>query len=284
MTGPKRPALRYHGSKWRIAKWIIGYFPPHECYVEPFGGGAAILLRKPRSWLEIYNDKDNQVVNFFRVLREQSDALIGAIEFTPFAKAEWELSFLNDPDPVEQARRFYVRAYMSIAGPTAQWSTGWRRQKVITKQNGKKRMTPAAISFMKVDHLYEITERLKGVQIECDDALAVIQRYDSPETLFYLDPPYPSSTRGRWKRHGYTHEMTDGQHGELSTVLHNIEGMAVISGYRCGLYDNLYADWQRVDKRVRTNAARGDATESLWISPNSQGARLPLFSIALGKQ
>jgi DNA adenine methylase len=130
MTIPSRPAFRYHGAKWRLAKWIIGYFPDHDCYVEPYGGSAAVLLQKGRSWLEVYNDKSRQVVNFFQVLREQTDDLVRAIELTPWAKAEWELAQVDDPDPVEAARRFYIRAYMSLAGPTAQWRTGWRRQKV----------------------------------------------------------------------------------------------------------------------------------------------------------
>lgn len=274
---PNRPALRYRGSKWLLAKWIISYFPRHECYVEPFGGAAAVLLRKPRSWLEIYNDKDGQVVNYFRVLREKTDDLVRAIELTPFAKAEWELSFVEDPDPLEAARRFYVRSYMSIAGPVAQWSSGWRRQKVVSKDNNnKKKMTPAPISFMRTDHLYAIANRLRGVQIEHDDASAVIERYDSPETLFYLDPPYPSSVRGRWKKHAYTHEMTDKDHVTLAATLHAIEGMAIISGYQCNLYDDLYADWSRAEKRARLDGP-GHAIESLWLSPSVESQRLPLF-------
>ena len=274
-----RPAFRYHGSKFLLAKWIISHFPPHECYVEPYGGGASVLLQKPRSWLEVYNDKSNQVVNFFRVLRERPNDLVRVIELTPYAKAEWLQSFDDQPDPVEQARRFYVRAYMSIAGATARWNTGWRRQKVVSKDNGKKKMTPAAISFMNVAHLYAVAERLRGVQIECDEALAVIKRYDSPDTLFYLDPPYPGSTRGRWKQHAYEYEMTDKEHRQLAFVLHNIRGMAMISGYQCELYDDLYSGWCRVDKKARVNGP-GQATESLWLSPALVENQLPLFSLS----
>jgi DNA adenine methylase len=276
---PARPAFRYHGSKWLLGKWIIGFFPPHECYVEPFGGGAGVLLQKPRSWLEVYNDKAHQVVNFFRVLRENPDELIRVIELTPYAKEEWEQAFQSDPDPVEMARRFYIRAYMSIAGSTAKWNTGWRRQKMITKVKGQKRMTPAAISFMSVDHLYEVANRFRGVQIECADWQEIIDRYDSPETLFYLDPPYPASTRGRWKKTAYHHEMTDDDHRELAERLRSIRGMAIISGYRCELYDELYRDWKREDKTARVNGP-GQATESLWLSTGVVSRwkeRFPLF-------
>lgn len=263
---PSRPPLRYHGSKWRLGKWIIKHFPDHECYVEPYGGGAAVLLQKPRSWLEVYNDKDEDVVNFFRMLRQRPNELARAIEFTPYAKREYELAAQDHPDPLERARRFYARAWMSISGPTAQWRTGWRRQKVVTKENGRKRMTPAAITFMQTEHLYQVAERLRGVQIECDDAQSVIERFDSQNTLFYLDPPYPASTRGRWYKAAYRYEMTDDQHREMAMQISELEGMVVISGYRCGLYDELFDGWKRVDKRVRTQR-NSTAVESLWLSP-----------------
>jgi DNA adenine methylase len=126
--------------------------------------------------------------------------------------------------------------------------------------------------------LYEIAERLRGVQIECDDALVVIERYDSPQTFFYCDPPYPAETRGRWKTHAYAHEMTGDQHRELAYVLANITGMALISGYRCELYDELYAGWRRADRVARVNGP-GSAIESLWISPRADGNRqLYLFA------
>jgi DNA adenine methylase len=154
---------------------------------------------------------------------------------------------------------------------------------VITKENGKKRMTPACISFMATDHLYQVAERLRGVQIECDEALAVIERYDSPDTLFYLDPPYPASTRGRWYKATYVHEMSDDQHRELAGFVRNLAGMVAISGYRCELYDNLFGDWRRVEKRTRTQRA-SYAIESLWLSPQlvtTLETMLPLFDLSL---
>jgi len=267
-----RPALRFHGSKWLLAPWIIGHFPPHECYVEPYGGGAGVLLRKPRSWLEVYNDLDHQVVNYFRVLRDRPDDLVRAVTWTPYSLEEWEFCQKDDPDPVELARRLYVRSFQGIAGPTAQWRTGWRRQKVITKSNGQKKMTPAACSFASVDHLYALAERLRGVEIDCEPALDVLVRYDSPKTLFYLDPPYVTETRNRWKKSAYAHEMTDEQHEELAWSAHKLEGPTLISGYRCEMYDDLYSDWTRVDCEARTNSQYGTSTESLWISPAAMAA------------
>jgi len=272
-----RPALRYYGANWLLAPWIISQLPRHECYVETHGGSGAVLLRKGRSWLEVFNDLDSEVVNFFRVLRERQGELIRAIRLTPYAKEEWALSYQVGPDPLEQARRFYVRAFMNIGGTSTRWRSGWRRQKVVSKHEGRKMMTPASSTFMDTRQLGQVVERFRGVQIENDTAIAVIARYDSAETLFYCDPPYPASTRGRWSKTAYNCEMTDDEHRELAGVLHGIEGMAVISGYRCELYDGLYADWRRVEKKARVNW-KGSAVESLWLSPSAEKRRLPLFA------
>jgi len=279
MPIPARPALRYHGSKWRLAPWIIDYIPPHEIYVEAYGGGGAVLLRKPRSWLEVYNDLACEVANYFQMLRDRPDELIHAIRWTPYSAVEWERAREDDPDPLESARRFYVRSFQGIAGPTAQWRTGWRRQKVITKdRNNAKKMTPASRSFASIDHLYAIAERLRGVQIDCEPALQIIERYDSPQALFYLDPPYPAATRSCGKKHAYTHEMTDEQHRELARAVHSVQGMVLISGYQCDLYSEMYADWTRVERESRTNSQYNTAMESLWISPAAMAGKLPLFA------
>lgn len=287
---PTRPALRYHGGKWRLAPWIIRQFPAgHDVYVEPFAGSASVLFRKERSPIEVLNDLDGDVVNFFRVLREQKNALINAISLTPFAVEEWKLSMEPSHDPIEKARRFYVRCYMNRAGGTAQWLSGWRRQKVFTRElNGAANMGSAAVSFAKTEHLYDVADRLRGVFIESIEAIEVIQRYDTPRTLFYLDPPYVHETRSKWAGKSYRHEMTDDQHRELLVLLNGINGMAIISGYDCELYNDLLGatGWIRKENEVRVNATGPDGTgrnvEVLWISPNAQSnaegyGHLPLF-------
>lgn len=141
-------------------------------------------------------------------------------------------------------------------------------------------MTPAAMLFKNTEHLFEVAERLRGVQLECDDAFAVIGRYDSPETLFYLDPPYPSSTRGRWKSTAYAVEMSDEDHRDLAGLLSTLEGMVILSGYDCPLYRELFGGWKRIERTSRINGS-GQAQESLWISSKSEGRwkwGLPLFA------
>lgn len=280
---PHRPALRYHGGKWRLASWIVSCLPAdHDSYIEPFGGSAAVLLHKGRSKIEVYNDLDGEVVNFFRMLRERPEELIRAIYWTPFAHAEQRLSYEPCDDPTEAARRLYIRSYMTISGPTAQWNAGWRRQKKMSRgRGGFSRMKPAATSFMEIEHLYQVAERLRGVVIEQADALDLIRRYDNPRAVFYVDPPYVAATRKRMKDSAYRYEMTDDQHRQLAAALHDCRGMVVLSGYDSPLYRELFGCWLRLERQARTNGnAPGTITESLWLNPAAHAARAagPLFT------
>ncbi len=262
---PGPPLARYYGTKWRLAEWIISHFPPHECYVEPFGGAAAVLLqRHPPASVEVYNDLDSQVVNFFRVLREHPEALVRAIELTPWSREEYELAFEPTDEPLEQARRFVLRAWQTRGGPSTRWRSGWRAQRT-TRHAGKSYV----LDWLDVpERLRAIVSRLRCVQIEHAPALEVIARYDGPETLFYVDPPYLKTTRSTWKSGGYRCEMTVEEHRELAEALHAIQGMALVSGYLTGEYQEWYADWQRVSTPARTQGK--SALEYLWLSPQVQ--------------
>ncbi len=269
-----RPPLRYPGSKWRLAPWIIRHFAPHDHYVEPYGGGAAVLLQKPPSRLETYNDLDGEVVRFFRVLRERPDDLVRALELTPWARAEYALAFEpvpeGHPDPdLEAARRFFVRSWMSVGGGVvARWRTGWR---YLVRPPGHRTVTE---TWGRLDHLYAVAERLRMVQIEQDDAFEVLRRYDAPGTLFYLDPPYVHATRSKWRGAMYRHEMSDDDHARLAEVAHGLEGLVLISGYPSELYRDLYEarGWRRVETTARTNSRHMVRTECLWISPRAWAA------------
>jgi len=275
-----RSPLRYFGGKWQVAAEIISHFPPHSVYVEPFGGGASVLLQKPRlsgkKGIEVYNDLDGDVVNFFRVLRERPDDLIRAIYLTPFAKEEYELSqkSMTDLDDLERARRFYTRSWQGRGGPTRTWRAGWRRVKVNSIGTGQ----VAPHRFATLDHLWAVVERLRGVQIEKGNAFEVIQRYDSEKTLFYCDPPYPAATRSnRWRRNGYLHELSNDDHRELAAVLHNVQGMVIISSYPGDLYDELYGDWRRVCFSS-LNDHSTPVQECIWLSPSITTKALPLLA------
>lgn len=278
---PTRPILRYHGGKWRLAPWIISNFPQHRIYVEPFGGAGSVLLQKPRSYSEVYNDLDGQICNLFRVLRNPAQAreLVRMVKLTPYARAEFDESYIVADDPIEQARRTLFRsmAGFSTCGASGQWKTGFRGN--VTRTG----TTPVHDWQHFPIAMEDIIERLRGVVIENDDALAVIARYDGPETLLYVDPPYPMLTRSdRWSRSAYKHEMTDDDHRQLAAALHACRGVVVVSGYACELYDmELYPTWWRNERESHADGAR-DRVEVLWM--NRRDSDMPLFGGDLGWQ
>lgn len=266
------PPLRYVGSKWQIAEWIIERFPPHEVYVEPYCGAASVFFRKHRSPIEVLNDLDGDIINFFDVLRTDTDALVRAIELTPYSRAEHERAMTpcSDCDPLERARRFYVGLWQSFAS-TLIYGSGWRHQTTA------KQRTPVVESWKRLDGLLDAAYRLKDAQIECLPALECIEHYDSKTTLFYVDPPYVKSSRTKGSRSRYRHEMNDDDHRALAEALHNVKGMVMLSGYESTLYDDLYGDWHKVTKTSTTNG-NSTSIEVLWLSPGAtQVDALPLF-------
>lgn len=264
-TTVKRPILRYHGGKFKIGPWIISHFPEHRNYVEPYGGGGSVLLRKDRSYAEVYNDLDGEIVNLFQVLRNpaQGRELIRLVKLTPYARSEFETSYITAADPIEQARRTLFRAAAGFGGGAATFTqkrkTGFRSN--ITRSGS----TPAQDwrNFPQV--LEDAIERLRGVIIENEPAIKVVERYDGPRTLHYIDPPYPYETRNkRWAGNCYRHEMSDDDHRELAGVLQAVEGMVIISGYGCDLYDaELYPGWHRETRKAYADGAQ-ERIEVLW--------------------
>lgn len=266
-----RPALRYHGGKWKLAPWLQLFFPPHRIYVEAFGGGASVLLRKAPSYGEIYNDLDGEVVNVFRVLRDRGEELLHALTLTPFARDEFDLSYARAEDPVEQARRTVVRSFQGFGSAAA---TGERSG--FRANSNRSGTTPAHDWANLADALPALTARLRGVVIENRDALAVARHHDSPTTLHYFDPPYVHSTRsgkvrgtateGRASGKAYRYEMDDAAHREFAQLAHDLQGMVVVSGYPSELYEELFGRWERFERACFADGARS-RTEVVWLNP-----------------
>ncbi len=284
IAAPSRPVLRYHGGKWILAPWIIAHFPAHRIYVEPYGGGASVLIRKLRSYSEVYNDLDGEVVNVFRVLQSvgRSRALRRRILLTPFARAEFEMSYEPTEDPVERAHRTLVRSFMGHGSNAIQAAHGRTGFRANAHRQGT---TPAADWKHWPDQVPRFVERLRGVTIECRDALQVIAQQDSPHTLFYVDPPYVHSTRSQGnladKKHFYAHEMDETQHADLAAALRKVVGYVVVSGYPSALYDqDLYAGWYRVERHAIADGAL-PRREVLWLSPRTVDAIPHQEAIAL---
>jgi len=260
-----RPIVRYHGGKWKLAPWIIGHLPPHRTYVEPFGGGGSVLLRKPRSYAEVYNDLDGEIVNVFRMMRDRGPELREAIRLTPFSRAEFAASYLPSDEPLEQARRTILRSFQGFGSAAACGElSGFRAN------SNRSGTTPAHDWANYADATEALVERLRGVVIEQRDAMAVMLHQDSAETLHYVDPPYVHSTRSVKVNHdlsrkSYKHELTDEMHEILASGLRGLRGMVVLSGYPSELYDQLYAGWHRIDRASHADGARS-RVESLWLN------------------
>lgn len=271
---PKRPLVRYHGGKWRLGAWIIRHMPRHRIYVEPFGGGGSVLLQKPRSYAEVYNDLDGEIVNLFRVARDHGEALASACELTPFARNEFEHAYEPAGDPLEQARKTLIRSFMGFGSACVSGQvTGFRA-------NSNRSGTIPAHDWMNFpSHLRAVVQRLRGVVIENRDALEVMSKHDGVDTVHYVDPPYVHSTRSmRSRSPAYRYEMTDQQHCEMAAHLAGLRGMVLVSGYRCDLYDDLFQGWQRIDAASHADGAR-DRVESLWLS--RKFPQIGLFDVPL---
>jgi DNA adenine methylase len=254
---PTRPIVRYHGGKWKLAPWIIDRLPPHRGYVEPFGGGASVLLRKVRSYAEVYNDLDSHIVNLFRVARDHGENLRRLLELTPFARDEFALSYEPTEDSLELARRTVVRSFMGFGSNAHNRRTGFR------SNSNRSGTTPAQDWRHYPDALAVIIDRLRGVVIERRDAVDVLIAHDGPDVLHYVDPPYVLSTRDKGVDYG--HEMNDQDHRRLAAVLRGLRGMVALSGYRSELYEELFVDWHREEANSRADKAR-PRIEVLWMN------------------
>jgi DNA adenine methylase len=223
-------------------------------------------MRKPRSYAEVFNDLDGEVVNVFQVLRDPQSAAVleRSIRLTPFGRADFELAYEPTDHPIERARRTIVRSFMGFgsASQYARHATGFRAN---GNRNGNH---PAEDWANWPDQVPAFVERLRGVVIEERDALDCIAQHDRADTLHYVDPPYVLTTRGtaRGVRQKYSREMTDEDHRRLAELLHRVEGFVVLSGYASRLYDELYDGWEQNTRRATAdgNVMR---TEVVWLNP-----------------
>ena len=262
----KAIAFGWYGGKYVHLDFVLPRLPADaEHFCDVYGGSAAVLVNRQPAPVETYNDLDSDLVNFFAVLRDRPDQLVRMIGLTPFSREELAKACLRESDlaPLERARRFYVRARQTRTGLAQTSSEGRWAHCVLTSRAG---MSGAVSRWLgAVDGLPEIAQRLQRVQIENAPALEVIRRYDTPSTLFYLDPPYVHGSRGDSAAYGY--EMSDDDHRELARTLRRVKGRAVLSGYRSPLYEDLFGDWRRVDADEKVcNSSKGKRQESLWMN------------------
>jgi DNA adenine methylase len=262
----KRIAFGWYGGKFSHLDWLLPLLPQTHNYCEPFSGSGAVLLNKKPSKVETYNDIDGELVNFFRVLRDQPEELTRAIALTPFSREEFHKAItgsLSRLSGLERARRFYVRARQARTGLAQTATLGrWANCRDTSRAN----MAGVVSRWLGgVEALPEIASRLIRVQIENRPALDVVRAYDSKDTLFYCDPPYLHDTRGDSKAYGF--EMDESEHIDLATALSACKGKVALSGYRNALMDKLYRDWRRFDAAPKSiHSVKQLRQECLWMN------------------
>ncbi|MFD4995368.1 DNA adenine methylase [Streptomyces buecherae] len=246
-----------------LAPWIVSHIPEHRVYVEPFAGSAAVLLAKEPSRTEVINDMNGDVVTFWRFLRDQPDALIALLRRTPYARDEYrqakaDVSAGELPD-LERARRFFVQCCMAFNAST--------NRNVGFSASAIKRTAKGATFARRIDErLPQVAERIRRVEIENVDARRLIERWRSPDTVLYLDPPYLASTR-RTTRDYATESNTDQFHTDMLAAVADFPGTVLISGYGGGPYNSLGWRCERRSVDVPTSNTAGERrTECLWVN------------------
>lgn len=211
----------YPGGKALLGSWIIEHFPQHKCYVEVFGGSAAVLVQKDKSHTEVYNDRDGDLVQFFKILRDREDELIDWLDQTPYAREqhqEWKEAFYDGErpdDPIERAGRFFYLRYSQYASKyrTASGFAG------AAKRNKARKLRNAT------EDLHKFADRFRNVQIECLDYTEVFDRYDTEDTFFYADPPYLDEGDDLYRHGEFDHE-------QFVDTLEDVDGKWAVSYQR----------------------------------------------------
>lgn len=280
------PLISYYGGKQRIASKIVERIRqiPHTVYAEPFAGGLAVLFAKGKPavtnishYREAVNDHDDRLITLYRVARTQPDELQRWIDLTPYSQSEHTRAkqWLKEPGhtELELAWAYYVSIQMSFSNDLG---CGWRTG-VMTRNQ-------AATWSNKQQRLPEAMERLRSVHIACEDAIRFIQRWDSPQTLFYCDPPYPGANQGHYG--GYT--LEDWQ--RLCDALDNCQGSYILSNYdqptspqsahqRVEIRAVASAQKVKRDRTRKVEQANNERVEVLWICDRSANVRADLAPV-----
>lgn len=266
MCEKKRPVLKYPGSKWRMADWIISLMPPHKSYLEPFFGSGAVFFNKKPSRIETINDLDGEIVNLFRCVREWPEELACAVALTPYSREEYERAWSRfkaggKARGIEDARLTLVR-YWQSHGSTSVYKSGWKNDRA-----GREYAYDVRYWRNLPGWVLDAAERLKDAQIEQTQAVELIRRFKHPDVLIYADPPYVVSTR---KGKQYVVDMVeDRQHIELLEALKEHPGPVILSGYENELYEKHLQGWVKLNKKA---LAEGGAarTETVWLNYEPQ--------------
>ena len=267
MSGNKNKiiAFNYLGGKFTWLENLYEYFPTDFIHLaDAFGGSFCVTLNYKGNVIKTVNEINSNITNFFEVLRNNEEELVKLLTLTPCSKQEYDNSWKESEDKIEQARRFYVRVRQSFFSLGAsRKNKGWHMAKTKVNANGGETVSKWNNAIPKL-HMVAIELR-KNIQITNYDVFEFINRMDFKDVFFYFDPPYPLVTRN--SKNDYAFEFSEEQHVQLSERVHNIEGRAMISSYNSELYNDLYVDWNKIEFPVKKNNIRsGQVQEVVWFN------------------
>lgn len=269
-------AFNYFGGKFSFVEDLYRYFPDPSAFdhlIEPFMGSLVVSLnyRHRGPLIKTANDLNNEVVNFFQVLRDHKEELIERLKLTPVANEEYQRAWMKSEEPIEAARQFYVRIRQSFFGLGGQrQNKGWHFAKTKANSDGGETLSRWKNAIIKLESV--AAELRDNYQFTNWDFKTCIEKADYSRSFFYLDPPY--SKRSRASFNDYRHEFSDEQHEELASVLHQIDGLAMVSGYDCSLMNSLYGDWEKRFLTKKKNHIRsGEVQEVVWMNYNPEKTR-----------
>lgn len=268
--------FQYLGGKYSVLDWLLPLLSDSYSFVDVFGGSAAVILNKRPSKIDTYNDINRHVVTFFRVLRDQPDELLRALELTPHSKSEYDNAWFKKGDSdLERARKFFVRNRQSfMSAGSHNKLKGW----AATTRESRVNMSEATSKWLgSINGLVEVTTRLRSLQIECRSFDWIIDVYDKNDVLFYCDPPYDGEKRSG--KNDYMYDFTHEDHIELSKILHGIKGRCAVSGYDSELMRELYSDFQfhRGPERKNNYSKKKGIHECLWTNYDAYEKQPTLF-------
>lgn len=260
--------LKWHGGKSYLAKRIVSLMPPHTRYCEPYFGGGAVLFEKPCEGVsEFVNDVNQALTNFWRVLRD--DVCFARFqllcELTPLSEAEFGGASYTSDMAVHNAHSFFIRYRQSRQGLGKDFCTPTSRTRRGMNEN-------VSAWLSAVEGLSDAHERLKRVEIRCQEATDFIRELDSPDTLIYADPPYLHETRSKGCRDSYEYEMSEDQHRALLFELCQCKGKFILSGYPSDMYDRwcessgFHCLKIEIDNKASSAKTKEKKTECLWAN------------------
>ena len=259
----------WYGGKSGMIKDILPLMPPHHTYVEPFGGSAAVLIAKPISPVEIFNELDSRLCRYFRTIKEPAKARVVRhhLELTPYSRTvydDYAKRIDSITDEIEFAVAFTILGNQSRNGILG---SGWKRSKL---------RNCARPYFNALEMIETVVRRFRNVQVDNQDYKKLLKRLDSLLTLFFLDPPYPWDVRVT--PNAYRHEMSLDDHREMLALIKQVKGMVMLCGFRHPLYDEALADWERHEfprycKSASTGSGDKYRTEIIWLNPRAAEAR-----------